>query len=483
MSTAPSLDKEKKAAAKADAASITDYLRGPKNARPTMPELTGTPYRAPMIVAGYLPQDAGGDVAPGGTGKSTLLIFEAVHIILGWPLYGRKIVRPGAALFITAEDSRNMVLGRLNAICRALELSKRDYARVRTNFYVEDVSACPAKIVLAGKYGAEQTAFVDEIVAQYKGAKLAVAILDPTSLLGPGEMSGNDGMSELMRTARILSQQLGAAVRLVHHVSQAVARGNIHDQYAGRGGTAFADNSRGQRQIVVLSERRLDHEGSTYELPAEVEAEDLSRGRVLAIFVHKLSYAERDSTPIVLVRQGFAYTHIPMNRIDKSPLAEAARFESHRNKLLDFIVERFIQGIKITKNELDEYGGTLGLTRKDLRAARDSLLHMKLLTERALPKDEQRTKRKRFLAPAGEPNPANPAESRHNPASGITLPTDRRGDNPAADGTPIRRRDSKSKKQPKNAIDSGPKGGESRRNSATEYGSEKGLNGQAVDHG
>ncbi len=289
MSAAPSLEDVKKVAAAADAANRTDFLRGPKTARPEHDELLGVPYVAPMIVAGYLPQDAGGDVAPGGTGKSTLLIDEAVHIILGRPLYGRPIVRAGAALFITAEDRREMVLGRLNEICRALELTKKDYEKVRNNFFVEDVSACPAKLVATDRYGAQATAFVDEIVEKYKDAKLAVAILDPTSLLGPGELSGNDGMAELMRTARMLSQQLGAAVRSVHHVAQAVARGKIRDQYAGRGGTAFADNSRGQRQISVQMERQFEHEGSKYILPAEVTEADLACGRVLAIFVHKLS--------------------------------------------------------------------------------------------------------------------------------------------------------------------------------------------------
>ena len=345
----------------------TNYLRGPKDARPTKDELLGVPYEAPMIVAGYLPQDAGGDVAPGGTGKSTLLIYEAVHIILGRSLYGRQIIRPGAALFITAEDKRQMVLGRLNAICRALQLSKREYAKVRANFYVEDVSACPAKLVEADRYGAQPTTFVDEIVAKYQGAKLAVTILDPTSLLGPGELSGNDGMAELMRTSRMLSQQLESAVRLVHHVAQAVARGKIRDQYAGRGGTAFADNSRGQRQITLLMERQFNHEGSKYVLPVEITDEDLARARVLGIFVHKLSYSERDSTPIILIRRGFEYRHIPIERFDKSPVAEAARIDDELARLVQFITEKCAAGVYIGKRDMDTHAAGLNMTRDDLR--------------------------------------------------------------------------------------------------------------------
>jgi len=83
-------------------------------------------------------------------------------------------------------------------------------------------------------------------------------------------MSGNDGMAELMRTARMLKQELVASVRVVHHVSQNVARSNTWDQYAGRGGTAFADNSRSQHQIVRLTSRKFEHEGSNYTLPTDV---------------------------------------------------------------------------------------------------------------------------------------------------------------------------------------------------------------------
>jgi hypothetical protein len=481
MSVAPILSKDvKEAAKKADQGKPTHFLRGPKTARPTSDELLGVPYEAPMIVAGYLPQDAGGDVAPGGTGKSTLLIYEAVHIILGRPLYGRQIVRPGAALFITAEDKREVVLGRLNQICRALELTKKEYEKVRNSFYVEDVSACPAKLVEADRYGAQPTSFVDEIVAKYKGAKLAVAILDPTSLLGPGEMSGNDGMAELMRTSRMLSQQLEAAVRLVHHVAQAVARGKIRDQYAGRGGTAFADNSRGQRQVIVLMERKFEHEGSAYELPAQISEEDLARSRVLAIFVHKLSYSERDSTPIILIRRSFAYQFVPIERLDKSPLAEAARRDEEMNRTTDFIAKQCAAGVHIGKRELDGHATQLGMTRDDLRERVATAMKLGLLVELPLPANERRTKRTKYLAPfVSKSNPANPAKSGETGSPDSGHPKVPAAANPAADGTSIGRRIRNAQKRGRGAgtAEGNPaESGEDRRPA------KKRLNGQVVDH-
>jgi regulatory protein RepA len=402
MSKTDPLAEVKSEAAAADEAARTNFLVGSEKSRPKLEDLTGVPYRAPMIIEGYLPQDAGGDVAPGGTGKSTLMIYEAVHVILGLELYGRRIERQGGALFITAEDNRATVFGRLNDICRAMCLTPKQLKTVREGFHVEDVSAMPAKLVRANSYGAEREPFCDEIVEKYAEENLAMVVLDPVSLLGPGETSGNDGMAELMRTARMLAQELGAAVRLVHHVSQQVARSETRDQYAGRGGTAFADNSRGNRQITVQRKRKFEHEGGSYELPPEVRDEDIAKGRVIAIFVHKISYHERDNTPIVVVRKGFAYKHVPMARLDTSPVAEMAREEARRTRILDYITMRLSEGIKITRMELEEkHLEELALTRNQVRESRNWLLGMGLLLERPLPKSEQVTKRKKYLSVVG----------------------------------------------------------------------------------
>ena len=75
-----------------------------------------------------------------------------------------------------------------------------------------NVTGSLARIAQADRYGIVQPgALLTEIVAKYQEAKLAVVILDPTSLLGPGETFGNDGAAELLRICRYLSMELGFA--------------------------------------------------------------------------------------------------------------------------------------------------------------------------------------------------------------------------------------------------------------------------------
>jgi RecA-family ATPase len=372
-------------------------LVGPEHARPTLAELTGVPYEAPMIIEGYLSQDAGGFVAPGGTGKSTLILYESVHIILGKPLYGRDIVRPGSTLFVTAEDSRAVVLARLNWICRCLRLSESEMQQVQRGFYVEDISASSTRLAKVDRNGGvEATEFVAELIGQYAEVSLSSVTLDPTSLIGPGETSGNDGMAELMRIARRVVNGLGAAVRLIHHVSQHVARGGIADQYAGRGGTAFADNSRSNHQLKIMNSRSFEHGGVEYVVPTEASDAALANDEVLVIFIHKMSYAKRDTTPICVLRNGFAFRDLDLERVLDTPEARAVRDADAVETVVEFIRDK--KDVRISKTALStNYLKDLRLSRDAVRKAVDEALSLGRLENAELPQSERHGMRKDYL--------------------------------------------------------------------------------------
>jgi hypothetical protein len=411
----PVLDDVKKAAAEADA-QPSNYLRGPKLSAPTKKQLFGTPHKPDVIVDGYLLQDADGFAAPGGMGKSTVALYEAAHIITGRPLYQKRIARSGGVLVISAEDSPEIVYSRMNQVCNPLSLSKKERSLVLHNFFVEDIGATSARLVASTpRDGVYATPLVDEIITKYAGLDLALVLLDPASLLGPGEMSGNDGMAELQRASRRISHELKAATRIISHVAQSIARERIRDQYAPRGGSAFSDNARQLHQLDVLQapdqKTGLVFEGTTYQLPADISAVDFAKGRVLAIFTHKLSYIERDPTPIVLVRNGFVFRHVPITRRDMSPLAEDCRREQQMERVIDHVRGKLADGKKLTKTDLDASAEALSLTRKELRDALGRALLTLRLAETPLPKDERKTYRTKYLTVV-EVNSANSAELR-----------------------------------------------------------------------
>jgi hypothetical protein len=335
--------------------------------RITADEWEAPPRDPDIVVDRLLLMDACGFVAPGGTGKTTVSMVEYINIILGRPVWDRRVVRPGGVAFLTAEDTRSVTISRLKRAMDATGLSGADRKRVQDNFFIDDVSLKGVRLVKADKHGElRATRLKTELIKKYSGRGLAVLHLDPASLLGPGEVHANDGGAVMNLVLRQLSIELQCCTQLIAHVAQAVARGGIMDQYAARGGTANVDNSRGQRQMVRLKSRDLDFNGTKYRIPEEaVSDEDIRLGRVLAILVHKLSYVELDPTPIFIGRQGFRFTHLQPQVLGKP---REATVDDDLETIAGFIERGLANGQRFTASALsDLHHKAVGLPRTRIR--------------------------------------------------------------------------------------------------------------------
>lgn len=343
--------------------------------------LADEPYNPPDVIEGLVPVDAGGLVAPGGLGKTTLDLYVGVHVMLGKACFGHEISRPGPVLYVTAEDDLRTLVGRLGAIAAALELSPAERQLVADNFYVVDVSAEARRLLTVTREGARVSDWAKGLVDTYRPVRPALVHLDPVSLLGPGEESGNDGMAELMRTCRWMSRELGGAVQATHHTGQAVARERIHDQYAGRGGTAFADNARFLLQLDRLRERTFKVEGANWRAPSEVRDEDLHAGRVSVLMAHKHSYRAVREAPIVLVRTGWRFDWLDaVPADDQQELRVAAERELAEvgERVLALLTEGLAGGTRYSRSTLEDVREVRlpGVSRGKLRAAITTLIQL-----------------------------------------------------------------------------------------------------------
>lgn len=106
----------------------------------TEDEMAAARLSPDCVVEDYLFADVATAIAPGGTGKTTLLLREHMHIALGLPLYGLTIRKPGASLFLTAEDSRERLVARMREIGKAMSLTPAEMATVRERVLISDVS-------------------------------------------------------------------------------------------------------------------------------------------------------------------------------------------------------------------------------------------------------------------------------------------------------------------------------------------------------
>lgn len=364
-------------------------------ARVGMETFDSPPAPPESIVHGYLPaRTVGVKVGAGGGGKSTLDLFEAVHIALGRPLYGLEVMRPGPVLILTAEDAREIALWRLYRLAEDMQLSRPEREHIAEHIHIEDATRYPCRFVDVDQGGRlVRTAVLDELAEEYAEAKLSAIFADPQNAFGPGERFVNDGEAELMRAGAVLSARLNCAVRFVHHVGKGNARAGITDQYAGRGGSAGADNA---RFVHILAAHLSDGDG--YTAPRRCSPEDMAEGRLLRLHIAKLSHGKRPAAPIWLLRKGFTFEHL------KPDAADPEEIERDRLRALwHFVGEEGKRHVRHTRRSLEDRRGDLGLTRDELRGLVHVGLERRHLVELALEDDERRGQRKTYLAQGTRP--------------------------------------------------------------------------------
>ena len=371
--------------------------------------------------------------AEGGTGKTTLLLYEAIHIALGRDLWGCRVANPGRTLFITAEDGEELLQARLREVMTALNLTDYERRKVCENFMIWDVTGSMVRLAeLDARGNLQLTALADRIVETYRDAGLAQVIFDPAISFSPGERIINDGEQAVVTACRRIMRGLNCCVRLIHHSGQANARNGAIDQYAGRGGTALPD---GARMVTILANANR----ITAPKPDGFDLQPGESGFVMARA--KLSYAPPQPN-IWVRRRGFAFeyfTEQPRN-------SEAVR-DRDAEKVAAFLMDEMHHGRRYTTRALED-SGKLQMPRARLRAALATLETAGRMEERDLPAEQRRGKRKTYLHPTGhhcaKPDgaiePENATNDRPQPVNApavVIAPPYRETRNGAIDAVPV----------------------------------------------
>jgi len=341
----------------------------------------------PALVERYLYADLSLLVAAGGTGKTTLALWEAVHIVLERPLYGRT-TKGGWVLFLTAEDPREQLVARLRRVCEGMRLTEAELAQVWQRVRISDVSGAPFKLAVNdGAGNIITTANVERLTETLANDPPALMVVDPYVSFGPGEASVNDGAQAMVTAARQIMRALGCCVRFIHHTGQEAARSAFKDQYTGRGGTALPD---GSRMVAVLTPVE-DHSIA----PAPLHPLLADGGQLLELSLPKLSYCPPQQ-PILIARQGW--------RLEWAERPSDAEIAAERDREDEAAVLRFIQsaldrGEKHTRRSIEEQHERIGIPRNRVRAAVTQLIEQGHLEIRNLPREARRGQRKDYLHP------------------------------------------------------------------------------------
>jgi RecA-family ATPase len=354
---------------------------------PTDDEIAAASLTPRCIVEHYLYADVAQLVAPGGTGKTTLLLYEAACIALGWPLWGLRTTAPGWTLCVTAEDQRERLIARLREIAAAMELSPDQRRQVFASVLFWDVTGTGRKLVAMADGNIVLTPLADGIVERHRADPPAIVTFDPLVSFGASEQAVNDNEQALVTAARRIVRGLGCCVRYVHHTGKANARGGTLDQYSGRGGSALPD---GTRMTAVL--QRWEPSDATHDRPpAGCKADSASSITILARA--KLSYAPPNLPRLWIKRTGFGFEHF--TDLPQSPEAAAA---GRADQLERFLISQIKQGRRWTKRQLED--ADLSMSRRDLRAAITALEVAGRVVLAELPAEQRQGSRTHYLCPA-----------------------------------------------------------------------------------
>jgi RecA-family ATPase len=293
----------------------------------------------PPIVDRWFYEDVGIFVAPGGTGKTTLLLFQVIHIVLGRELFGHEIMAPGPVVIMTAEDSRETLVARLRQMCAQMRLTPGEVRTVREEVIITDVSGRGIKLTTVDKDVVMPSRQLDRLIVQIGVLQPSLLIIDPLVSFGVGESRVNDAEQGMIDAARRIRNTAKCGVLYVHHTGKENARNKTTDQYSGRGGSALAD---GSRMVHVL--QRLNPDDWTEATGDELQGDDV--GFVLAR--PKMTWCP-PQPDIYLKRHGYLFSRF--DHIGETAGVSVA-VSITANKVWQFLKDEFLRGTKHTQNSL-----------------------------------------------------------------------------------------------------------------------------------
>ncbi len=350
-------------------------------------ELNAAQLAPRCFIKDYLYADVATLIAPGGTGKTTLQIYEAVCFAIGRPVHGLKVESVGWVLFVSAEDRREQLVARLREIMRAMDLSPSERATVLDRIRIWDVTGQQVKLIECDGGNIVLSALADNIIEAYKADPPAICVFDPLVSFGASEGMVNDNEQALVTAARRIVRALDCCVRLVTHTGKSNAREKTFDPYSNRGGSALPD---GARMVAVMHSWDANDPGKLRPPPACAVTKDAS---ITVMARPKLSYAPPNLPFIWIRRTGHTFESFTDFQV-----SEEQKKSANADQVLRFVESQLKQDRKHSGRSLET--SIPNMSRADFRAALNELVVSNRITERDLPAADRKGQRKTYLVPA-----------------------------------------------------------------------------------
>jgi DNA polymerase I-like protein with 3'-5' exonuclease and polymerase domains len=202
----------------------------------------------------YIRQFASASVAPGGVGKSSVAMVEAISMCIGRGLMDREVRAPLKVYYWNGEDPIDELQRRFAAIILHYELSDVDKQLLAQNLFVDSArdEAKQIKIAVQDKSGPKIVKpLVDAIISEVQSLEIDVVIIDPFVSCHAVTENDNPAIDAVAKTWGSIAGYCNASVELIHHVRK--TNGAEITVYDSRGGGALMDAVRSGRTFNRMS--------------------------------------------------------------------------------------------------------------------------------------------------------------------------------------------------------------------------------------
>lgn len=203
-------------------------------------------------------------VSPGGAGKTTLALTEAIALATGRALLGVEVPEPVNVWHYNLEDPLDELYRRAWAICERFKIEPEE---LEGRLFLD--SGRDRKLIVAARDGADLIAnpAVGEVIEEMKARDIGVLQVDPFIKTHSLDENSNPEVDYVCSTFADIAKAARASIDLVHHVRKgqpggAAVPGNI-DQ--ARGASALSGAVRAARTLAVMTQKEAEAFGITEE--------------------------------------------------------------------------------------------------------------------------------------------------------------------------------------------------------------------------
>jgi hypothetical protein len=211
------------------------------------------PRRDWLYSAHYIRGFVSMTIAPGGVGKSSLVMAEAVAMATGRRLLHHAPRKPLRVWLWNGEDPRDELERRIAAICLHHGITQE---HIGDRLFVDSGRDMEIKIATADRNGVHiAVPVIDSVIATIRENKIDLLVIDPFVSSHSVNENDNAAIDAVAKKFAYIATQAGCAIELVHHVRKGPSVGS-HEISAddARGASALAAAARSVRLIQRMTD-------------------------------------------------------------------------------------------------------------------------------------------------------------------------------------------------------------------------------------